>query len=151
MSRYERLAALLQKLSLTVAQAAEVAELHLERLDGYIVLMHQGGLLQEQVRLGHVFLQAPIRSQDNRPDSSLTYQACIVPDLGIGAVIVDTEEYVALEEEDQLEANARHYFRHHAQLTPFQKSLLLVAVQEMVEGISSELARKTDRLPSDRT
>ena len=32
MSRYERLAAMLQKLSLTVAQASEVAELHLDAI-----------------------------------------------------------------------------------------------------------------------
>jgi hypothetical protein len=123
----------------------------LERLDGYIVLMHQGGLLQDQVRLGHVFLQSPYPSEENRPDSSLTHQACIVPDLGIGAIVLDMEEYISLEQRDELEAHAHHHFVHHAQLSPFQKSLLLVAVQQMIEGISGELANVANCIPSNRS
>jgi hypothetical protein len=150
MSRYEKLAALLQKLSMTVTQAAEVAELHLERLDGYVFLMHQGGLLQDQVRLGHVFLQSPYPSEENRSDSSLTHQACIIPDLGIGALVLDMEEYILLEQRDELEVHARHHFVHHAKLSPIEKSLLLVAVQQMIEGISAELTNVANRIPSNR-
>jgi len=138
----------LQEFNLVIRQRLEEAEAKIPELNELIERVASLSILPSLVLLGDIVMQRPYGMPNGPVDSAQILQAVLLIPGGLGVTVWDTEEYLALEQEDDgISRHAASHFIAFEDLSPGEKGILFSHLEPLVERFWSFYIAQLDSQP----